>query len=118
MRYLVLLAGDESVWPALSEAERDAEMRAHDTFDRAVRARGTMVAGEALGESTTATTLRHVDGQVQLTDGPYAESVEQVGGFYLIDMPDLDQVTEVCALLPDWYAVEIRPVIELSYDGG
>lgn len=112
MRYLVLLAADEAVWPTLSESDQEAEMAAHDAFDRAVRARGTIVAGEALGESATATTLRHVNGAVQVTDGPYAETVEQLGGFYLVDLANLDQVTEVCALLPDYYAVEIRPVVD------
>lgn len=117
MRYLVLLAADEAVWPTLSEAEQEAEMAAHDAFSAAVAAGGTIVAGEALGDSGTATTLRHVNGAVQVTDGPYAETVEQIGGFYLVDLPDLDQVTEVCALLPDYYAVEIRPVVEVPSSG-
>ncbi len=111
----MLLAGDESAWPNLSEAEIRAEMAAHDAFSKAVGEHGTIVAGEALGGSETATTLRHQggkpDGRLMLTDGPYAEAAEQIGGFYLIDMPDLDQVTELCALLPSWYSVEIRPVV-------
>lgn len=113
MRYLVLLAGDEAAWPVMSEAEQEAEMAAHDAFSAAVAARGTIVAGEALGGSDTATTLRQVDGAVRITDGPYAETAEQLGGFYLVDLPDLDQVTEVCALLPPYYAIEIRPVVEV-----
>jgi hypothetical protein len=116
VKYLVLLAGDESVWPRLSEAEVQATMADHDAFVRAVRERGAILAGEALGESATATTLRHVDGRsdgaILLTDGPYAEAVEQIGGFYLIEMADLDQMTELCARLPSWYSVEIRPVID------
>ena len=118
MRYLVLLAADESVWPSLSVAEQEAEMATHDAFDRAVRARGAVVAGEALGEAGTATTLRRVHGSLQVTDGPYAETVEQIGGFYLVDMPDLDQLTEACALLPDYYAVESRPVGPPPAPGG
>ncbi len=114
----MLLAADEAVWPSLSEAEQEAEMTAHDAFDRAVRARGSVVAGEALGEAATATTLRRLRGPVQVTDGPYAETVEQLGGFYLVDLPDLDQVTEVCTLLPDYYAVEIRPVVPPPTLGG
>ncbi len=115
MRYLVLLAGDESVESGMSEAEIRAEMADHDAFSQAVSERGTIVAGEALGDSATATTLRHRDGkgdgEIMLTDGPYAETAEQIGGFYLIDVPDLDQMTELCALLPAWYSVEIRPVV-------
>ena len=107
----MLLAADEAVWPGLSAAEQQEEMAAHDAFDRAVRERGAVVAGEALGESGTATTLRRPDGRLQVTDGPYAETVEQLGGFYLVDLSDLDQVIEACTLLPDHYAVEIRPVV-------
>lgn len=118
MRYLVLLAADEAVWPTLSEAEQEAEMAAHDAFSAAVAARGAIVAGEALGGSDTATTLRTVDGAARITDGPYAETVEQVGGFYLVDLPDLDQVTEACTLLPAYYAVEIRPVVPAPVPGG
>ena len=118
MRYLVLLAADEAVWPGLSEAAQAAEMAAHDAFSAAVAARGTIVAGEALGEAATATTLRHLDGAARVTDGPYAETVEQIGGFYLVDLPDLDQVIEVCALLPDYYAVEVRPVVPPPAPGG
>ena len=116
MKYLVLLAGDESRGRRQSETEVRAEMADHDAFSQAVSDRGTILAGEALGDSTTATTLRHVngrtDGRVVLTDGPYAESVEQIGGFYLIEMADLDAMTELCALLPSWYSVEIRPVVD------
>jgi hypothetical protein len=116
VKYLVLLAGDEAVEANMSADEVRAEMAAHDRFTSAVLERGTIVAGEALGDSTTATTLRHAggkaDGQVVLTDGPYAETAEQVGGFYLIDIADLDQMTELCALLPSWYSVEIRPVVD------
>jgi hypothetical protein len=116
VKYLVLLAGDESVEASMSPADVRAEMADHDAFSQAVSERGTILAGEALGESTTATTLRHrdglPDGEVMLTDGPYAETAEQIGGFYLIDLPDLDATTELCAMLPSWYSVEIRPVVD------
>jgi hypothetical protein len=116
MRYLVLLAGDERRGRHQSEAEVRAEMADHDAFSQAVSDRGTILAGEALGDSTTATTLRHVDGRadgpVVLTDGPYVESAEQIGGFYLVETTDLDLMTELCALLPSWYSVEIRPAVD------
>lgn len=89
-------------------------MRAHDAFAAAVRDRGAIVAGEALGEAATATTMRWAEGQVVLTDGPYAETVEQLGGFYLIDIGDLDQLTELCSLLPPIYSIEIRPTMEVG----
>ena len=108
----MLLAADESVWPRLSADEQRATMASHDAFDAAVRRHGSVVAGEALADSPTATTLRHADGQVVLTDGPFAETAEQVGGFYVVDLPDFDRMSEAAALLPDWYAVEIRPVVD------
>lgn len=58
--------------------------------------------------------MRWAEGQVVLTDGPYAETVEQLGGFYLIDIGDLDHVTELCSLLPPIYSIEIRPTMEVG----
>lgn len=115
MKYLVLMAyEDEDAWDTLSAEERQTYFDAHDAFDRAVRERATMLAGEALAASSAATTLRRVDGRPVLTDGPYAETAEQLGGFYLVDAPDLDVMVELCQLLPPSYSVEIRPVIAIE----
>ena len=118
MKYLVLLAGDESRGRRQSETEVRAEMADHDAFSQAVSDRGTILAGEALGDSTTATTLRHVDGRadglVVLTDGPYAESAEQVGGYYLVETDDVADLAQVCGRLmatPFHPAIEIRPTL-------
>jgi len=115
MRYLVLMAeADPSTWDRATEPERQEIMRRHSAFDRAVRERGRMVAGEALAGVGAATTLRPGHDGRAVTDGPFAETVEQLGGFYLIDVDHLDLAVELCQLLPDSYTVELRPVIDID----
>ena len=70
--------------------------------------------GAALADAETATTVRHTDGQVSVTDGPFVELTEQVAGFYLVDLPDLDAAIEAASLLPCSYTVEIRPVVDIE----
>ncbi len=114
MRYLALLAHEPAVWSEASEETRQAYHQAHLDFHKAVAERGRLLGGEALAGVEAATTMRHVDGQVALTDGPFAETVEHVGGFYLVDAPDLDVMTDLCALLPSVYAIESRPVVTVE----
>jgi hypothetical protein len=115
VKYLLLMYGDESRWDAASAAERERIMAAHDEFSRAVDERATMLGGEALAPADATTTLGPDPGTGRpLTDGPYAETVEQMGGFYLIEAPDLDVMTEVAGLLPDYYTLEVRPVVDIG----
>ncbi len=114
MRYFVTLAYQPKVWNEATEEERQGFYQAHLDFHDAVERRARLIAGEALGESDTATTMRHVDGKPVLTDGPFAETAEQVGGFYLIDADDLDLMTSLCQLLPQAYSLEIRPVVQVE----
>ena len=117
MKYLVLLAADESLWDVATPEERQRVMDAHDAFHKAVAERATMLAGEALATSPDGRTLRHVDGAPVVTEGPYAEGVEQLGGFYLVEAESSEAVLDLCRLLPSWYAVEVRPVVEIEgYD--
>jgi hypothetical protein len=118
MKYLVLLAEEEGDWQNATPEERQAVMDAHTAFHKAVTERATMLAGEALAESSAGRTLRHVDGEPLVTDGPFTEGVEQLGGFYLIEAESPDLVLDLCRLLPTSYAVEVRPVIEIEgYEG-
>jgi hypothetical protein len=118
MKYLVLLAEEEGDWQNASPEERQVVMDAHTAFHKAVADRATMLAGEALAESSAGRTLRHVDGAPLVTEGPYTEGVEQLGGFYLVEAESHDLVLELCRLLPTSYAVEVRPVIEIEgYEG-
>ncbi len=115
MKYVLLLAeSDPDAWDTATDEQRQAVLEAHRAFDREVRRRGSLVAGEALAGVETATTLRPVHGVRTVTDGPYAETTEQIGGFYVIDVPDLDVAVQLCELLPLGYTVEIRPVVEIE----
>jgi hypothetical protein len=118
MKALVLMAATEGGWDTATAEQRQSVMDAHTAFHKAVADRATMLAGEALAESPSARTLRHVDGEPVVTDGPYAESVEQLGGFYLIEAESMDLVLELSHLLPSSYSIEVRPVIEIEgYEG-
>ena len=115
MKYAVLIYQDERMWAEASAEERARYHQAHTAFDEAVRSRAKMLGGEALTGVADATTLRHDSaGRRVLTDGPFAESTEQLGGFYLVEAPDLDTVVDLCDLLPHGYAVEVRPVADMS----
>jgi hypothetical protein len=114
MKYVVLLAADEGRWETLGPGDRQQVMDAHASFHEAVSERASMLAGEALAASGQARTLRHQDGRPVVTDGPFAEGVEQIGGFYLVESDSEGTVLDLCALLPSWYAVEVRPVIEIE----
>jgi hypothetical protein len=117
MKYLVLLAEEEGGWDEATPEQRQRVMDAHDAFHRAVAERAEMVAGEALAASVEGRTLRHVDDEPVVTEGPYAEGVEQLGGFYLLEAESIDAVLDLCRLLPASYAVEVRPAIRIEgYD--
>jgi hypothetical protein len=90
VKYEVLLYQDERIWTDATADQQAEYVAAHTAFDRAVRESAAMLAGEALVSAADATTLRRVDGREVLTDGPWAETAEQLGGFYLVDAPDLD----------------------------
>lgn len=115
MKYFVLLAGYGEMpdWETLDAEQQEAGMAQHMTFDEACadRAGVELLGGEALGDGTTATTLRTRAGEPIVTDGPFAEAAEAIGGYYLLEAPDLDTVIELCRILPA-YDIEIRPVLD------
>lgn len=117
MKYFVLLAGDGEMtpWTELTPEEQEAGMAKHVAFDEACAARAgvEIVGGEALGDGSMATTLRTRGGEMTVTDGPFAEAAEQIGGYYVIEAPDLDTVIDLCRVLPA-YDIDIRPVIDMS----
>jgi hypothetical protein len=120
MKFVVLMAEeDPEAWDRATQEYRDEVFDRHRSFDKAVRERGEMVAGEALALPASAVTLRPGTGRSRLvTEGPYAETAEQLGGFYLIDVDTLETALDLVRLLPDGYAVEVRPVIRIEgYDG-
>lgn len=115
MRYLVLLLGDgdEPAWSTLDPDQQAEVMTSFEAFSAACSGREgvQILAGEALAGPDAVTVMRTRGGQVQLTDGPYAEAVEGLGGFYLIEAPDLDVLVELLEVLPD-YDIQISPAVD------
>ncbi|MGH7699120.1 MAG: YciI family protein [Gemmatimonadales bacterium] len=116
MRYLCLIFDDEKKWDALSKSEQDAGMAAYRDFTEAIKKSGQYIGGEALQPVRTATVVRVRNGKLSATDGPYAETKEQLGGFYLINARDLDDAIQVAARIPSarWGSIEVRPIQEFD----
>lgn len=108
---LAYAAGD---WEAASDALRQEYSAAHHAFEEYVDAHGRRISSAPLAGADTATTIRHVDGGATVTDGPFVDSAEQVGGYYDVELPDLDAAIGAGSLLPSAYAVEIRPVVSVE----
>jgi hypothetical protein len=110
MKYMLLLFEPETDWSAVPPEALDAALAEHAAFTAWLDERGIPHSGEALREAATATTLRHTGAGVVVTDGPYAELKENLGGFYVIDVPDLDEAIAVARRCPSGGATEIRPI--------
>ena len=109
MKYLCLVYGEERAFEAVDDADCVA-------YDEQLRARGACVASEALQPVNTATTVRVRDGRVDLTDGPFAETKEQLAGFYLVEADNLDEAVRIAADIPpaEVGSIEVRPIRELA----
>jgi hypothetical protein len=114
MRYLCLIYDDETRLAARSQTEADAFTGEYVAFTEAIRKSGHYLGGEALDSVRTATTVRVRRGKVSTTDGPFAETKEQLGGFYLIEAGDLNEAIQLAARIPSARqgSVEVRPVRE------
>ncbi|HEY8339075.1 MAG TPA: YciI family protein [Egibacteraceae bacterium] len=112
MRYLLLIATDEDVAAALGDDERAAMTAEYLAFSEELRRRGVLLGSDRLRPTSDATTVRVRDGEVLVADGPFAETKEQVGGYYLVDCRDLDEAIEVAAAVPGARhgTVEVRPI--------
>ena len=115
MKFLVLMAEEDTWerWNALSDAEQQDVFDSFTAFTEAVKERGTVLSGEALDRAESARTVRPGPGR-PVTEGPFAETVEQLGGFWLVDLPDLDSAVDAAKLLPEAYSVEVRPVVDME----
>ena len=115
MQYMILIYDNEKAWGDLSKADSDKMHAEYMGYTQEMVKAGVMRAGDALKPTTTATTVRVRGGKTQTTDGPFAETKEQLGGFYLIDARDLNEAIQVAAKIPParFGAIEIRPVREL-----
>jgi hypothetical protein len=113
MQYLLLIYQQEAPVNAAADDELMAsELTAYAAFSREARERKQYIAGEALEPTSTATSVRVRDGKVSVTDGPFAETKEALGGFYLLDCGDLDEAIEMAARIPAARrgTIEIRPI--------
>ena len=116
MHYMMLIYSDETAEAKMSEEELEAMMQRYAAFTKDVRERGAFVYGEPLQPTGAATTVRNRNGRIVPQDGPYAETKEQLGGFYILDCADLDEAIELAAKIPaaEQGAIEIRPVMEMG----
>ena len=111
MQYLLTLYADESGWNKMTPEQQQQGVAAYAAYGQALQAAGVLKGSNRLRPSATATTLRTADGKVQVLDGPFIESKEQLAGYYLIDVPDLDAALSWAARCPaaGHGVVEVRP---------
>jgi hypothetical protein len=113
--YAVLFPGDEKTWAEVSPEERARVYGLHGEFARLLDERGHRVTGGAeLAHSSEAKVVRGTLDQVSVTDGPYAETVEQLTGFYLVETDDLDDLLNICGVLSEGDPIEVRACLEPS----
>jgi hypothetical protein len=116
MQYLLMLYVDENGWTKLSKAQQEQGAAAYTAYTQALRQAGVFAGANRLQSTRVATTVREANGKTQVLDGPYAESKEQLGGYYLIDVPDLDAALSWAARCPatNHGVVEVRPIWKMA----
>jgi hypothetical protein len=119
MQYLLLIYGDQSQASSMSEEEMGQVMQAYGTYTQELEQSGAMVGGNALQPVDTATTVRVRNDETLTTDGPFAETKEQLGGYYLVDVGSLDEALEWAAKIPGarYGSIEVRPVMVFDEEG-
>jgi len=117
MKYLCSIYGEESQWSSATPEQMNEVLEAYGAFGEEAGQAGVILAGEGLEPTSSATTVRVRDGERMLTDGPFAETKEQLGGFYLLECNSLDEAIEWASKIPGAASgsVEVRPV--MNYDG-
>jgi hypothetical protein len=115
MKYALLIYGNEVANAKRTEAEQQQEFQDYFAFEGEIAQRNVKQSGEALWDTSKATTIRVRDGKTLTTDGPFAETKEQLGGYYILDCKDLDEAIELAAKIPGAKhgSIEIRPVWEV-----
>jgi hypothetical protein len=119
MKYMLALFGDESAWEDVSPEDMRAAMEPWNRFEQELADAGAKIAGEGLQPSATATTVKLAEGEPVVTDGPFAETKEQLGGFYLLECKDLDEALEWAKKVPlqAGGSIEVRPVMDYEQFG-
>ena len=112
MQYLLMVYGNEGAWPKMTKAEQEQGMAAYMAYMEALTKAGALVGSNRLQPTSASTTVRIADGKPQVLDGPYVDSKEQLGGYFLIDVADLDAAISWAARCPAAAhgVVEVRPV--------
>ncbi|MEM8858205.1 MAG: YciI family protein [Chloroflexota bacterium] len=119
MKYICLIYSSEVEDAKMSPEEQQADFAAYMDYNQIIEKAGISTnLGEALQPTATATTVRIRDGKTVASDGPFAETKEQLGGFYILDCKDLDQAIEYAAMIPaaKHGSVEVRPILEINFD--
>jgi hypothetical protein len=116
MKYLCLIYDDEKRMSQMPKSDGDTMMGDYHTFTEDIRRSGHYLGGEALKPVGTATTIRVRNGKISTTDGPFAETKEQLGGFYMIEAKDLNDAIQVAGRIPGarYGSIEVRPVLNLA----
>jgi hypothetical protein len=119
MQYLLLIYGDESQWDALSDDDRNGIYGEFRQLGADLSEQSKFLGGEQLQPVATATTVQVRDGDTLVSDGPFAETKETLGGFYLVEAESLDEAIEWASKIPDARdgKIEIRPIVDHSGDG-
>lgn len=114
MRYMLLIHDEEANWGRLSEAERAGLMAEFRQFTQDIQASGQFIGGARLQPVSTATSVKVRDGKRLVIDGPFAETREQLGGYYLVDVPNLDDAIALAARIPSARlgTIEVRPLVD------
>ena len=116
MEYMLLIYGNEAEGKKLSAAEHGQVFQEYMTFTQDLTKSGKNKGGNPLEPSTTATTVRVRNGKTAVTDGPFAETKEQLGGYYLVEAKDLDEAISIAAKIPGskYGSIEVRPIMKMN----
>src|SRR5262249_31092204 len=120
MQYLLLIYDAEKIWADMPKEESGKMFAEYGAYTADIKKTGHLLAGDALQPTSTATTVRVRNGKTQTTDGPFAETKEQLGGYYLVEAKDLDEAIALAARIPSARigSIEIRPIMRLESGAG
>ena len=112
MQYILMLYSEEAGWSKLTQAEQQQAMAAYNAYTEALTKAGVLAGANRLQPTSATTTVRIANGKSQVLNGPYADAKEQLGGYYMIDVPDLDAALSWAARCPgaSYGAIEVRPI--------
>src|SRR5262245_53075391 len=113
MQYLLMIYENEQAWADMAPDQAKSMFAEYSEYTKSVKDSGNFVAGDALQPTSKATTVRVRDGKTLTTDGPFAETREQLGGYYLVEAKDLDEAIKLASRIPSarWGSIEVRPLM-------